>query len=90
MERNIDGDTDRGATGITFGFHFAGIDHEEAKAVRARLSALAGTLGYVSRRGAMAGQGNAAALILAIARGEVSIGRGDPRREGEGPATPTA
>lgn len=90
MDRKTNGDTDWEPRGTTFGFHFAGIDHEEAKAVRARLSALAGTLGYVSRRGAMAGQGNAAALILAIARGDISIARGDLRHEEEGPATPAA
>ena len=59
--------------GSTIGFYFAGLSKEETNAVRARLNAIAAELGYRASRGATAGQGNAAALLVAIAAGEVQV-----------------
>jgi len=61
------------STGSTFGFHFAGLDINETKAVRTRLNDVAYKLGYISRSGPLSGRGNAAALLVAIAKGEVTV-----------------
>lgn len=60
-------------SGTTIGFHFAGLDKAQTNAMRARLNAAARQLGYVSRTGRSAGRGNAAALFVAIANGEVAL-----------------
>ena len=60
-------------SGTTIGFHFAGLDKAQTNAMRARLNAVARQLGYVSRTGRGAGRGNAAALFIAIANGDVAL-----------------
>ncbi len=60
-------------SGTTIGFHFAGLNKAQTNAMRARLNAAAQQLGYISRTGRSAGRGNAAALFVAIANGEVAI-----------------
>ncbi len=64
---------DKQMSGTTAGFHFAGLSTEETNALRARLSAVAYQLGFVSRRGPLAGRGNASALLVAIANGEAKV-----------------
>jgi len=66
---------DKEATGAMVTFHFAGLDSEEAKALKAHLNTVAGQLGYTSHRGPLSGRGNAAALLTAIANGEVTVTR---------------
>ena len=68
---------DKQPTGSTFGFHFAGLSLEETKSLRARLGDIAYRLGYISHRGPLSGRGNAAALLAAIADGEVVVIRRD-------------
>lgn len=59
--------------GEAIGFYFRQMDKEEVTQIRARLNEIAKSLGYVAERGPTAGQGNAAALLVAIARGEVEV-----------------
>jgi hypothetical protein len=61
--------------GHAVGFYFAGMSKEEVNTLRARLNDLAAELGYVAKAGPTAGQGNAAALLVAIANGEVRLVR---------------
>ncbi len=68
---------DKEPTGSTAGFHFAGLNWEETKALKARLNTIAYALGYTSHRGPLSGRGNAAALLTAIANGEVAVTRQD-------------
>lgn len=63
----------------TLGFYFAGLSNEEANAVRQQLNEIAAGLGYVAQAGPTAGQGNAAALLIAIARGEATVSA--PRKQ---------
>ena len=56
--------------GSTIGLYFP-IEKEEVNALRARLNARAGEFGYVARAGATAGDGNLAALLMAIDRDEI-------------------
>lgn len=67
----------------TLGFYFRDMTKEEANAVRARLNELAAEFGYTAKSGPTVGQGNAAALLVAIARGEVNLSRQDSE-EGRG------
>ena len=59
--------------GHAVGFYFAGMSQDEVNALRSRLNELAAELGYVAKAGPTAGQGNAAALLVAIAKGEVGL-----------------
>jgi len=68
-------------TGATTGFHFAGLDAEEVNTVRAQLNTIARSFGYVSRARSQPGQGSAAALLVAIARGELKVVRPDEPEE---------
>jgi len=63
------------STGSTVSFHFAGMEWERTKVLKRRLNAIAGQLGYTSHRGPLSGRGNAAALLAAIADGEVVVMR---------------
>ncbi len=68
-------------TGVTVGLHFAGFDAENIKPVRAQLDDIAHSLGYISRSRSHAGQGNTAAMMVAIARGELKVVRPDESEE---------
>lgn len=57
----------------TLGFYFAGLSNEEANEMRGRLNDIAARLGYTAKAGATTGEGNAAALLAAIASGEVLL-----------------
>lgn len=61
--------------GEAIGFYFRGMNKEEVTAIRAELNRLAAHLGYVAKRGPTVGQGNAAALLVAIAKGEVEVSK---------------
>lgn len=61
------------AVAATIGFYFAGMSKDEANEVRRRLNEIAAAYGYTAQAGPTAGQGNAAALLVAIANGEVII-----------------
>jgi hypothetical protein len=54
----------------TLGFYFAGLSDEEANELRRRLNEIAAQLGYTAKAGPTTGQGNAAALLAAIVKGE--------------------
>lgn len=77
--------TGKQPTGATSGFHFAGLTAEETRVIRSRLNDVARTLGYISHSGPLSGRGNAAALLVAIARGEVVVMRKNQEeiRQGE-------
>lgn len=57
----------------TLGFYFAGMSSEEANAMRQRLNDAAASLGYTAQGGPTTGEGNAAALLAAIAEGDVLL-----------------
>jgi hypothetical protein len=57
----------------TLGFYFAGLSNEEANEMRGRLNDIAARLGYTAKAGATTGEGNAAALLAAIAEGTVML-----------------
>lgn len=61
----------------TRGIHFAGLDNDETAAVIERLADIAAEMGYTTRRGKLAGRGNIAALMAAIARGEIALRGGE-------------
>jgi hypothetical protein len=61
--------------GEAIGFYFRGMDKQEVTQIRAELNRLAKELGYIAQSGPTKGQGNAAALLVAIARGEVKAGK---------------
>jgi hypothetical protein len=62
------------------GFYFPErMSNEEVNQVRRRLNEVAAELGYAAKRGPTKGQGNAAALLMAIASGEVNVIRDDSR-----------
>lgn len=56
-------------------FYFRGLSDKEVQDLRKRLNEIAGEMGYVARWGPTQGEGNAAALMIAIARGEVAVFR---------------
>lgn len=55
------------------GLYFRGLTKEEINQVRARLNELAAALGYIAKAGPTAGRGNAAAMLVAIAKGELIV-----------------
>ena len=57
----------------TLGFYFAGISQKEANDIRAKLNEMAYKWGYVAQGGPTMGQGNAAALLVALASGELEL-----------------
>jgi hypothetical protein len=59
--------------GEAIGFYFRGIDKQEVTQIRAELNRIAKELGYIAQSGPTKGQGNAAALMQAIARAEVKV-----------------
>jgi len=73
--------------GSTYGLYFAGLSIEEIQATLARANTVAGQLGYISRTGPSSGRGNAAALLVAIANGEVTVTRRDQQEIGQGEQT---
>ena len=60
-------------TGATLGFYFRGMTKEQANEIRARLNEIAAELGYTAKGGQTVGEGNAAALMVAIANGDVRL-----------------
>lgn len=67
--------------GASFGLYFKGLTQEEANAMRRQLNEVAAFHGYTATRGATAGQGNAAELLVSIASGEVAtVLQGDEER----------
>ncbi len=69
--------TDKEPTGAAVTFHFAGLKPDAARAIKAGLNDVAYQLGYISRTGPLSGRGSAAALLAAIASGEVTVIRQD-------------
>lgn len=61
--------------GEAIGFYFRGMNKEEVTAIRAELNRIAKELGYLAKTGPTMGQGNAAALLVAIAKGEVELAK---------------
>lgn len=60
--------------GEAIGFYFRGdITKQELNQIRAELNRIAKELGYLAKTGPTMGQGNAAALLVAIAKGEVKL-----------------
>lgn len=55
------------------GLYLAGLTDEEARQLRADLASIAAHHGYTSERGPTAGEGNPAALLVAIASGEIAL-----------------
>lgn len=55
----------------TLGFYFR-LDRDQANAMRASLNEIARSHGYIAHGGPTHGEGNAAALLVAIAAGEVA------------------
>ena len=56
----------------TLGLYFP-MPRPEANELRAELNAIARQHGYLATRGPTAGQGNAAAMLVAIATGELAV-----------------
>lgn len=61
--------------GEAIGFYFRGLNKAEVTQIRAKLNEIAKGLGYIAKRGPTSGQGNAAALLIAIARGEITLSK---------------
>lgn len=59
--------------GESIGLYFRNLTKAEVNEVRRRLNELAAELGYTAKGGPTKGQGNAAALMVAIANGEVKL-----------------
>lgn len=55
------------------GFYFRGLDQREANQLRADLNRIAEQHGYVAHSGPTVGEGNFAAMMIAIASGEVAL-----------------
>lgn len=55
------------------GLYLAGMTEEGARQLRADLASIAAHHGYTSERGPTAGDGNPAALLVAIASGEIAL-----------------
>lgn len=60
-------------SGAAIGLYFRGMSKEDVNDLRARLNERARELGYTSTRGPTAGDGNLAALLVAIDAGEVRL-----------------
>ena len=54
------------------GFYLRGLTQPQANALRARLTDLAASHGYLATRGPTAGRGNLAAMLQALDAGEVA------------------
>ena len=59
--------------GKAIGFYFSGLSKDEINEVRRKLNMLAAGLGYTAKGGPTKGQGNAAALLIAIAEGKIKL-----------------
>lgn len=61
----------------TIGFYFRGLTQTEVNALRTRLNELAARHGYLALRGATKarGEGNLAAMLVAIDAGELTVVR---------------
>ena len=57
----------------TAGLYFRSMEKAEVNALRSRLNELAGSMGYLAVSGRTVGQGNLAALLVAIDAGEVAV-----------------
>lgn len=55
----------------TLGFYFASLSYNEANKIRNQLNEIAANLGYTAQAGPTTGKGNASALLVAIAKGEI-------------------
>ena len=67
-------------SGTAIGLYFRGMTKEDTNALRARLNEIALELGYTAKAGPTYGEGNLAAMLVAIATGELQV----IRVEGEG------
>ena len=59
--------------GQAIGLYFRGLDKEGVNALRARLNRLAGEFGFTARAGPTTGEGNLAALLIAVGEGKAVI-----------------
>jgi hypothetical protein len=57
----------------TIGLYMRGVDQAQANEVRRKLNEIAARHGFRARRGPTKGEGNIAALLLAMAEGEIVI-----------------
>ena len=57
----------------TAGLYFRSLEKHQVNALRSRLNELAGSMGYLAVSGRTVGQGNLAALLVAIDAGEVAV-----------------
>ena len=64
--------------GKAIGLYFRDMDQDEINALRARLNRLAGEFGFTAKAGPTTGEGNLAALLIAIGDGEIILVRRDP------------
>jgi len=64
--------------GQAIGLYFRGLDKDEVNALRARLNRLAGEFGFTAKAGPTTGEGNLAALLIAIGDGEIVLVQRDP------------
>ena len=64
--------------GKAIGLYFRDMDQDEINALRARLNQLAGEIGFTAKAGPTTGEGNLAALLIAIGDGEIILVRRDP------------
>ena len=68
-------------SGTAIGLYFRGMTKEDTNALRARLNELALELGYTAKAGPTYGKGTLAAMLVAIATGELRVvrvkGKGD-------------
>ena len=69
--------------GKAIGLYFRDMEQDEINALRMRLNALAGELGYVAKAGPTVGKGNLAALLVAIDAGEVSVVKSETTEQPE-------
>jgi hypothetical protein len=69
--------SDKKRRGSTLGIYFPGLSKEQANEMRTRLNALAAEWGYLAERGETAGQGAAGRLLMALARGELRLAKGE-------------
>ena len=61
----------------TMGLYIRGLTQPEVNALRGRLNELAAHHGYLAKRGPTTGQGNLAAMLVALDAGELAIVRND-------------
>ena len=57
----------------TIGLYFRGLTQSELNALRGRLNELAASYGYLALRGPTTGQGNLAAMLVGLDKGEMAI-----------------